>query len=316
MRFGSKMKANRATKGENQSGVQMSYLAVPRRFTAAFVLSLPLFLWLCFADTESSGFYSCQRECPVFQNDLEDVPLVYAIVERAGYAFTCGGVINESGDTAGKLQLPLGTVCHEQESSIGPGDVLECIALDYIPPSFMLAFALFLVAQMALAFCFAALKERGVNVHTGKRVALHIVLPILIYMNFRLGSNFGFPTVVTLWPLWILNSAALFVAARIVVEWKAPIEGTSKLSAFVRSLCSVFWALFPAIVFCVIRNAILPLSFTSASQWPFDSPFAGFIPFTNFAIALIYFFLFTVAFSWIFMAKMPVPTSQKLADKD
>ena len=297
-------------------GVRMSYLALPRRFTAAFVLSLLLLLWLCLADSESFGFYSCQRECPVFTEDLENVPQVCAIVERAGYAFTCGGVINGDGATTGNPQLPLGTVCHEQESSTGPGDVLEYIDFDHIPPAFTLGFALFLVAQMALAFVFAALKERGVSVSAGERVAIHIVLPILIFVAFNLGSILGYPTVVTLWPLWILDSAAIFVIARIVVDRMTPTEGTPKSSAFVRSLCCAFWALLPAIVFCLIRNAILPLPFTSASQWPFHHPFAGFIPFANLAIAVIYFFMFTVVFPWIFMAKMPVSPPKEIMDKD
>ena len=107
-------------------GWRRRMLAVPRRFTAAFVLSILLFGWLCLADWESAGFYSCQRGCPVFSEDLRNVPQAVAFVERAGYAFTCGGVINGSDDTVGKLQLPLGTVCTEQESSVGPGEIRLC----------------------------------------------------------------------------------------------------------------------------------------------------------------------------------------------
>ena len=305
------------------TAAQMSLLRrlanVPRRFTAAFVLSILLFAWICFAGMRPHGF-SCQQDCPVYYDDLQHTPKIVAFVERAGYAFTCGGVINGSGDTAGKLKLPLGTICREQESSVGPGDVLEWD--DYSPQmtTVLLGNALFLFIQMALAFAFAALKERGVKVSIGKRLLFHIFLPLglavafmfsLFFLEFPQIPSGSLPTMVVLWPLWILLSAAIFVSAGTIVERMAPPAADApQSSAFVRSLRRALWALLPGIVFWFIRNAILPLPYAH-SQFPLDHPFAGWIDFTDFAIALIYFFLFTAGFAWLFMAACPKPQTNE-----
>ncbi len=292
--------------------------ALPKRFTAAFVLSILLFGWICFAGMRPHGF-SCQQDCPVYYDDLQHTPKMVAFVERVGYAFTCGGVINGSGDTAGKLKLPLGTICREQESSVGPGDVLEWD--DYSPQmtTVLLGNALFLFIQMALAFAFAALKERGVKVSIGKRLLFHIFLPLglavafmfsLFFLEFPQIPSGSLPTMVVLWPLWILLSAAIFIIARVLVDRKAPAEDAPKSSAFARSLRGALWALLPAIVFWFIRNAILPLPYAH-SQYPLDHPFAGVIDFCDFALALIYFFLFTAGFAWLFMAACPRPQTNE-----
>ncbi len=162
--------------------------ALPRRFTAAFVLSILLFLWVSLAGGTFWYGFVCQKNCPVFEQDMRNVPLAIAFVERVGYAFTCGGIINGDGDTEGRPHLPLGTICVEQKSSIGPDDVLERSELGgpYSPAwtAIDLGFALFLVAQMALAFAFAALKERGIKVSTRRRLLFHIFLPTGLALVF------------------------------------------------------------------------------------------------------------------------------------
>ena len=178
----------------------------------------------------------------------------------------------------------------------------------------LLGNALFLFIQMALAFAFAALKERGVKVSIGKRLLFHIFLPLGLAGGFvfplSVSGILGYPTMVVLWPLWILLSAAIFVIARVLVDRKAPAEDAPQSSAFARSLRGALWALLPAIVFWFIRNAILPLPYAH-SQYPLDHPFAGVIDFCDFAIALIYFFLVTAGFAWLFMATCPKPQTNE-----
>ena len=276
-------------------------LALPKRFTAAFILSILLCLGVSLAGGTFWYGFVCQKECPVFEQDMRNVPTAIAFVERVGYAFTCGGIINGDGDTGGKPQLPLGTICVEQESSIGPDDVLEWSdrAGPYSPAwtAVDLGFALFLVAQMALAFAFAALKERGVKVSTRRRLLFHIFLPTGLALAFaypvHVAANFsGHPTMVVQWPLWILISVAMLIIARRIVDRKAPVESSS----FVGTLRQAFLALLPAIVFWFIRNAILPFSEHSSL-----------INFCKIALALIDFFLFTAGFAWLFMAACPKP---------
>lgn len=281
------------------TAAQMSLLRrlanVPRRFTAAFVLSILLFLWVSLAGGTFGYGFACQKECPVFEKDLKNVPAAIAFVERVGYAFTCGGIINGDGDTGGRPHLPLGTICVEQESSIGPADILEWSDVGAYSPAEIaieLGFALFLVAQMALAFAFAALKERGVKVSTRRRLQFHIFLPLGFAGGFgfplSVSGILGYPTMVVLWPLWILISAAILVITRLIVDRKAPSSASS------RTLRQAFLAMLPAIVFWFIRNAILPFSEHSSL-----------INFCEIALALIYFFLFTAGFAWLFMAGIP-----------
>ena len=271
--------------------------ALPRRFTAAFVLSILLFLWVSLEGGTFWYGFACQKECPVFEKDLRNVPAAIAFVERVGYAFTCGGIINGDGWTGGRPQLPLGTICIEQESSIGPADILESSDFGAYSPAahaVALGFALFLVAQMALAFAFAALKERGIKVSTRRRLLFHIFLPmglalVFAYPVFVTATFSGYPTMVVQWPLWILISAAILVIARRIVERKAPSSASSG------TLRQAFLAMLPAIVFWFIRNAILP----------FSEHYSPLIKFSEIALALIYFFLFTAGFAWLFMAGIP-----------
>ena len=276
--------------------------ALPKRFTAAFILSILLFLWVSLAGGTLSGYgFVCQKNCPVFEEDMRNVPLAIAFVERVGYAFTCGGIINGEGWTGGKPQLPLGTICVEQESSIGPADILESSDFGAYSPAdtaIALGFALFLVAQMALAFAFAALKERGIKVSARRRLLFHIFLPTGLALAFaypvHVAANFsGHPTMVVQWPLWILISVAMLIIARRIVDRKAPVESSS----FVGTLRQAFLALLPAIAFWFIRNAILPFSKHSY--------------FCELALDLIYFFLFTAGFAWLFMAACPKPQTNE-----
>lgn len=89
-----------------------------------------------------------------------------------------------------------------------------------------------------------------------------------------------------------------------LADWES--EDSPKSAVLARCLRQACWAILPAIVFWLIRNAILPLPY-SVSQWPFHHPFSGIVAFSNCVIALIYFFFFTAGFAWIFMAKTPAP---------
>ena len=104
------------------------------------------------------------------------------------------------------------------------------------------------------------------------------------------------------WPLWILLSAAIFVSAGTIVERMAPPAADApQSSAFVRSLRRALWALLPGIVFWFIRNAILP----------FSEHYSSLIKFSEIALNLIYFFLFTAGFAWLFMAACPKPQTNE-----